>query len=70
MDQETIDELSYLKTNIIGKTIDEAKSMCKKCLVRETTRDGKPLMVTMDYRSERINVSIQQGIIKSVINTG
>lgn len=70
MDQETQDELTYLKLNIIGKTMDEVKSMCKKCSVRVVVKDDEGLAVTADMRFDRINVSVKNDVIESVYNIG
>lgn len=46
--------------HLIGKTVEEARQELepKGNTVRVVSKDGQPMMVTMDYRENRLNVEI------------
>ncbi len=58
--------------DIIGMTEEEAQSYTELRYFefRVLTRDGKPVMKTDDIRHNRINVSIMDGIVTSIISIG
>ncbi len=67
---EMIAERDRLDTEIIGKTLEEANDMCTHCCIRATIIDKKLLMVTKDLRLNRINVSIDDGLITGITGHG
>lgn len=52
--------------DVIGKSYQEAKLLYPGVSWRVTRLDGQPQMVTMDFRTDRINVAIRDGLIDSV----
>ncbi len=61
-----------LLLEVINKTVDEAQSVAKSkgCIVRVVQEDGNALIHTMELRSNRINVAVENGIVKSVVDCG
>jgi hypothetical protein len=45
----------------LGKTLEEVNQMCST--VRVMTEDGEHFVLTMDYRPERLNVELENGIV-------
>jgi hypothetical protein len=66
--------MSYVVDNnqLIGKTLEEGKAYAESigCTLRVTKKDGEGMMVTMDFRPNRINVAIVNNIITEVLNMG
>lgn len=60
-------EISKVAEKIVGKTYEEASKVVKEnnYIIRKTFEDGEAFMVTMDYRTDRINVAIDNGIVTS-----
>lgn len=59
--------------DVIGLTIEEAKEKLKGCginSIRPLMIDGEHMMGTMDYRLDRLNVSIANGLITSINKIG
>lgn len=54
---------------LIGLAPSEAEAKSGST-IRATVRDGKYLIVTCDYRLDRINVSVRDGVITSVSGRG
>lgn len=54
------------KSDIIGLTIAEAAAKYPTHTFRAVAIDGKPQIVTMDLRSNRINVILVNGHISAV----
>ena len=56
------------KENLIGLTKEAAIAKCKAdgFKVRVRTEDGKGLMGTCDYRMDRFNLHIDNGLVTSV----
>ncbi|MEI2702842.1 MAG: hypothetical protein V9E83_10625 [Baekduia sp.] len=57
---------------LVGKTEDEARTIAtgNGCTLRVTERDGKPSAVTLDYREDRVNVTVEDGRVKQVTGVG
>jgi hypothetical protein len=63
---------------LIGLTLQEAQNLIatqdifhdgnKINSIRATSVDGQPRMMTMDYRTDRLNVSLQDGKISAISN--
>lgn len=56
-------------SEIIGKTVDEAKSITGMT-IRSVMINGNPVVVTRDYRTDRINVELLDGKIVRVRGIG
>jgi UPF0288 family protein (methanogenesis marker protein 3) len=59
--------------NVVGMTIPDAEIVLKPFgveRIRAKTRDGKPMMVTQDMQSNRLNVSTINDLIASVGGIG
>lgn len=56
----------------VGKTEKQAANMAEKegMVIRVTNRDGESLMGTCDYRTDRINVSVEDGVITGISGLG
>lgn len=56
---------SMLSEKIIGKTLKEVERICKKNSVkcRISDEDGKPIMGTCDFKPDRLNLSVNKGIV-------
>jgi hypothetical protein len=55
---------------IVGKTLDQAKALCESAgmRLRITREDGEAKIVTMDYRTDRVNVHLENGkVVKATI---
>jgi hypothetical protein len=52
-----------ITVQVIGKTVDEAKALCESAnmRLRITRTDGVAHIVTMDYRTDRVNVHVENG---------
>jgi hypothetical protein len=59
-------------TSIVGETEDEATAAAEAegCSIRVVERDGKALAVTEDFRPDRINVAVADGIVEEIVNLG
>jgi hypothetical protein len=55
---------------LIGKTVEEAKAEHPAMRIRVMKLDGKGQIGTADYRTDRINVAVEDGIITEVLNIG
>jgi hypothetical protein len=57
---------------IVGMTTEEATKHLETFgyKLRITSRDGHPCIVSMDYRTDRVNVGVVGGIVKSVRGFG
>lgn len=55
--------------HLIGKTLEEARSLTSM-QIRVMNRDGKSLMGTADFRTDRINVSIKENKIVTIRGIG
>jgi hypothetical protein len=58
----------YSKEEYVGKTIDEARKYAEEggFITRIVEEDGKSFMVTMDFKTERLNFRVLQGYITDV----
>lgn len=59
-------------TLIVGKTEEEAKTICSQMgfIFRVTIRDNKPHVVTMDLKNNRVNVSVLEGKVVYINGIG
>jgi len=64
-----IDEAS---TKLVGLTLDEATKVADELgwTIRVTTLDGEPQVVTWDLRTDRVNLSVTNGVVTAVDNVG
>jgi len=51
---------------LIGKTYEEAQEILRNDKYRVTFKDGKPFIITHDFKPERYNLGINNNIITSV----
>lgn len=53
--------------DFIGMQKEEAKALCEKrgLRFRVTSEDGEFFAVTMDYRTDRVNVSVENNVVLS-----
>jgi len=65
----TIEEITFL---ICGKEFENAKETLQKhsYLIRIAKKDGRRHMLTMDYRSNRVNVEVNNDIVATVMGIG
>lgn len=56
--------------SFVGLTIEEAKTRAEKADLphRIVSQDGKEFPVTRDYRPERLNFTVEKGIVTKVTN--
>ena len=52
---------------LVGLTLEQARAKTSHP-VREVQRDGEHLIVTADYREDRINVATEGGKIVAIVN--
>jgi hypothetical protein len=52
-----------ITVQVVGKTVEEAEALCKSAgmRLRVTRTDGVAHIVTRDYRTDRVNVHLEQG---------
>lgn len=58
-------DLDYISRAIVGNSIEDARRIYDN--IRVVILDGQNLPVTMDYRPERINVEVVDGIVTQVL---
>ena len=65
-------KISYEELNLVGLKEKKAKKLSNKAgwHIRVTERDGYPIVITRDYRTDRINVSVDQEIVTEVFGIG
>ena len=63
-------KVSEMYQDIIGKTVREAEAMYPAHTIRIAERDGESLMLTMEFRFNRINVGLTGEIITKVFDVG
>ena len=53
-------------TNVVGKEYQDAMNLCKenKLSLRIRCRDGNVYVGTRDYRLDRVNVTLENNIVK------
>lgn len=61
--------LKDLSDILIGKTVEEAKTLCSYN-IRPIKIDGKPMIGTRDYRTDRIQVIVENTLITEVVRIG
>jgi hypothetical protein len=61
-----------IRETIVGMDFEEAQKLLQEngMILRATTVDGEARMVTMDYRTNRLNVATQDGKVVSVGRVG
>ncbi len=59
-------------TSMVGMTVDEGIELLatQGLHLRVIKEDGEPFMVTMDFRLDRVNVIVDDGIITSIQKIG
>jgi len=62
----------YDPAEVVGKTEDEAKAYLEGqgFSMRATMIDGEAMMVTCDHCLDRVNVSLDGGIVSAVLGVG
>jgi hypothetical protein len=68
-DMEEAEERLRRFDRMFGETMIYAQQVLK-LNVRETVRDGEPLVRTMDFNETRYNVKTEKGLIVDVVNMG
>ena len=56
--------------DIIGKTIEEARQLYPDWIIRVASRNGKFLKIKSDWRNDRVDVKIVNGIITEKYDVG
>ncbi len=78
MDRETIQLRDYHKA-LVGLELKFAQDLHKSLaepdetlpiIIRVLRRDGRNCIGTRDYNPDRVNVAVENGIIKSIISIG
>ena len=67
---EIVQELTQESADsLIGLTEDEATKVAAErgWAVRVAMRDGEPFMLTMDYRQDRVNITVVNNLVTSVV---
>ena len=61
-----------LKQEIIGKTVAEAKALVEAagCIFRVTVEDGLNYRITCEWRSNRVNVTVNAGKVVAIRGVG
>lgn len=56
---------SEMLKNLIGLTTEEAVTFCEQhnLIYRLSKYNGKPLVLTRDYKTDRVNVEVENNII-------
>jgi hypothetical protein len=62
--------IKTLTKQLVGLSLEDAKTIYKDYRIRVRTNDGSPLMGTCDFLPTRINVSVEKGIITKVEGLG
>lgn len=59
-------------TAIVGMPIAEAEAVAEDdgCSVRVVERDGEGLASTLDFRSDRVNVAVEDGSVTEIVDIG
>jgi hypothetical protein len=62
----TVDEASA--NQLVGLSEDEATKVAteKGWAVRTVARDGESFPITMDYRTDRVNLTVEAGLVTAV----
>lgn len=64
-------EIKELYSYLIGKNVTEARQMLpESMLLRVTRKDGQPLVNTMDFKDNRLKVSVKEGKIDDILGIG
>lgn len=65
-------KISYEDLNLVGLKEKKAKKLSNKAgwHLRVTIRDGYPIVITRDYRVDRINISVENEIVIEVFGIG
>jgi hypothetical protein len=63
-------ERKFLKKNIIGLSLADAREKCKVCHIRAIKIDGVDQMTTKDNRVQRINVVVKDDKITEIKSFG
>lgn len=63
-----VDDVAY----VVGMTVDEATAALEDdvLVLRVVERDGEPLAATMDLRTDRVNVAVENDVVVSVVSIG
>lgn len=56
--------------DLIGKTVEEARTLRPGYRIRVGRIDGEPCICTRDYRLDRINVHLENNVIVKVTGVG
>ena len=63
-------DLTKIRKDVMGMTVEQAKGIYPTLRFRVTRRNGEYCVVTMDYCTDRVNVSTNNGIITAVTSIG
>lgn len=66
-----IDKIAEIN-DIVGKKLEDAQEFAKtkSLTIRVVQKDGKHLIITSDYRSNRVNVAIFNNKIANIVSVG
>ena len=65
-------EGTFDATSIVGETEEDAAAAAEAegCSIRVVERDGRALAVTEDFRPDRINVVVTDGVVEKIVSLG
>ena len=61
--------LDEVKNKIVGLALDEAKKLAATLGFKQTriaSQDGKAMRLSMDYVEDRLNLHVENGIVRDV----
>jgi len=56
-----------LAVSVLGKALEEAKALIEEsgCMARLASQDGESQMLAMDFRTDRVNLDVEDGKVVS-----
>ena len=60
---------SYDARDLVGLRVGKARHVAEKhrCTLRVVRRNGEDLVVTQDFRTDRINVAVRRHVVKRIV---
>ena len=70
--QGEVNQIEQIRATLVGLAFVDAEKVATDAgwRLRRTEIDGKAAIVTCDYRTDRINVSVVDGIVTEVAGIG